>query len=180
MTVWAVRVPSLFSNLSWTPVSLINRQDTPICPYGLVPQACFWRLIFCHLVRPCSYSVVSSSLGLSLPKTGEGEGENEGGVSSKVTFGVSPSESVSSWQGRDSFNFSPTGRSSCFFFKRLWDRQKERKMFFDFSILSEGLFFPPALSRCQKWAFSDYCQIAAADGLMCRSDRAKLSQILYL
>lgn len=110
----------------------------PSAGLHLVPQSCFWRFIFCHLVRPESYFKVSSSP--RLPEKRRGRGKKWEGESSKVTFGVSPLELVSSWQGRDSFNFSPTVRSSLFF-KRLWDRYKQRKMLPDFSVLSEGHSF---------------------------------------
>lgn len=102
----------------------------------------------------------------TLPEKSEGEREKKWeGESSKVTFGVSPLELVSSWQGRDSFNFSSTVRSSLFF-KRLWDRYKQRKILPDFFGIIWGPLSSQALSLCQKWAFSDSCQISAADGLL--------------
>lgn len=106
------------------------------------------------------------SLSPTLPEKSEGEREKKWeGESSKVTFGVSPLELVSSWQGRDSFNFSSTVRSSLFF-KRLWDRYKQRKILPDFFGIIWGPLSSQALSLCQKWAFSDSCQISAADGLL--------------
>lgn len=142
------------------PASLITRQNIShlqLCSlyHSHVPDASFSVVWF----RPESFSKVSSSLSPPSPENREADREGKcAGESSKVTFRVSPLELVSSWQGLDSFNFSATVRSSLFF-KRLWDRYKQRKMLPDFLVLSEGHSFSPALSLCQKWAFSDSCQI---------------------
>lgn len=94
--------------------------------------------------------------------------------SSKVTPAVCPLESGSSWQGTDSFNFSLAVRSPrpfFFFFKCPWE---QRKMF---SVLSEG-HSSPALSRCQKRALSDSCQISLCERTVRGEERAELRDTL--
>ena len=163
MTGWETWLLSPLSALSWPPHVSHNQSVR-------FPSAAL-ALYHSH-VSDASFSVVwFSGPGLisrwALPlgpweeRGSEREEKKCDGESSKVTFGVSPLELVSSWQGGDSFNFSPTVRSSLFF-KRLWDRYKQRKTLPDFYRIIWGAFFSLALSLCQKWAFSDSCQIAAA------------------
>lgn len=119
-------------------VSLITRQDISN------PQV--WP---CTTVMFLMLHFLSSGSARALfqgERLREKKEQRKGEKSSKVTFSVFPSELVSSWQGRDSFNFSPLVRSSLFF-KRLRDRYKQRKMFPGFSVLSKGhSFLRPYLS----------------------------------
>lgn len=124
---------------SFCPVLLITRQDISHLQlyHSHVSDASF-------SVSWLSQSFISGWTPFLSPRK-EGS-EREKRESSKVTFGVSPLESVSSWQARDRFNFSLTVRSSLLF-KCLWDRYKQRKMLPDFSVLSEGhSFLQPYLS----------------------------------
>ena len=157
MTGWETWLLSPLSVLSRPPLmSLITSQY--VSPLQRWPCTTVMFLTL-HFLAPVLFQ---GELSPSAPEKREGARERGGKVeSSKVTFGVSPLELVSSWQGGDSFNFSPTVRSSLFF-KRLWDRYKQRKTLPDFYRIIWGAFFSPALSLCQKWAFSDSCQIAAA------------------
>ena len=162
MTGWETWLLSPLSVLSRPPLmSLITSQYVSPLQRWPCTTVMFLTLHFLSsgFLAPVLFQ---GELSPSAPEKREGAREGGGKVeSSKVTFGVSPLELVSSWQGGDSFNFSPTVRSSLFF-KRLWDRYKQRKTLPDFYHIIWGAFFSPALSLCQKWAFSDSCQIAAA------------------